>query len=579
MPTPSRPFTGSRPRGPALLYCALTGVLVVLIASLAFTSRQPPPPQIAELTPQAQKPISRAPSQLGSAIGSARGMSCAGGGHCTAGAAGGGPGPTLVPPPTSKAGGLASPLDLAAVHQCYGNPPRQISFDTQSPPCVAYWSGANGGATSRGVTGSEVKIAVSNTGDPSNIRAIGDLQSFFNRTFEFYGRSLHLTPASPSSASSSSVCYEEESQADSVEQLYEPFGVTGQDGDDPACYLREAAADRMVTADIVPYFSEEQLASASPYLWQYAMAFDQELQTLGKMACSNLVGRRASYSTDRAIAASTRKFGAILQYITTPDPPSLAPLQSALAKCGSGLAAQNSMEFHEENVAEGEATIEQDSANAVINMKQHGVTTVFCLCFGLFEPSLTGSADGQHYYPEWILSSYMLNDVNQDIDRYWTEPDQRTALLGVTFYPIQLPYADTTVVQAIDVVDPGYASTFENSTSWGYLQGIYWELLQIASGIQMAGPDLTPQSFARGLQLAQFPNPWSPEEEGKVGFAGSSYSMTTDAAMMWWSSTAPSPHADDGPGAWCYVDGGQRFDMSDWPAGPPQFFQGQCKSS
>lgn len=92
----------------------------------------------------------------------------------------------------------------------------------------------------------------------------------------------------------------------------------------------------------------------------------------------------------------------------------------------------------------------------------------------------------------------------------------------------------------------------------------------------MAGPDLTPYSFERGLQEARFPNPYSPEMEGVVGFGGGSFAMTTDAAVMFWSNTALPPYADEGAGAWCYVDGGRRFTSADWSA-PMQFF-GTCNS-
>ena len=42
-----------RPRGPAVVYTALGMVLLVLIVGFALTSRQPPPPTIAEFAPQA----------------------------------------------------------------------------------------------------------------------------------------------------------------------------------------------------------------------------------------------------------------------------------------------------------------------------------------------------------------------------------------------------------------------------------------------------------------------------------------------------------------------------------------------
>src|SRR5437868_1214001 len=44
----------------------------------------------------------------------------------------------------------------------------------------------------------------------------------------------------------------------------------------------------------------------------------------------------------------------------------------------------------------------------------------------------------------------------------------------------------------------------------------YRGVLMMAAGLQMAGPHLTPETFAAGLQKTVFPNPDTPLEEGKV---------------------------------------------------------------
>ncbi len=77
---------------------------------------------------------------------------------------------------------------------------------------------------------------------------------------------------------------------------------------------------------------------------------------------------------------------------------------------------------------------------------------------------------------------------------------------------------------------------------------LYRSLLLIASGIQMAGPHLTAQSFQAALWNATFPNPPSTIMAGKVGFGGGSYAMTVDGAGMWYNPSAPSPMHDEAPG-------------------------------
>src|SRR5437763_16934835 len=116
-----------RPRGPGIVYASLTVVLLILIAAIALTARQPPPPSIAESAPQAVEQIKQAPTEQSSRFGSAGGGS--GPGEPGAGAGGGGAAPSAAPvtvPPPPK------PIDVARVRRCIGDPPRQIE-DPQSP--------------------------------------------------------------------------------------------------------------------------------------------------------------------------------------------------------------------------------------------------------------------------------------------------------------------------------------------------------------------------------------------------------------------------------------------------------------
>jgi hypothetical protein len=103
-------------------------------------------------------------------------------------------------------------------------------------------------------------------------------------------------------------------------------------------------------------------------------------------------------------------------------------------------------------------------------------------------------------------------------------------------------------------------------------------MLLLASGIQMAGPNLTPRSFEHGLQTTTFPNPDNPNMEGKVGFLGDSYAMTVDGAEWWWSAASRSPYAGSSVGSICYVQGGARHELGGWPAGGDPFFRLPCDS-
>ena len=136
--------------------------------------------------------------------------------------------------------------------------------------------------------------------------------------------------------------------------------------------------------------------------------------------------------------------------------------------------------------------------------------------------------------------------------------------------------ADTPVWAAAKEMDPGFNETYASLNVF-FLLHQYRTVLLMASGLQMAGPRLTPATLERGLHRARFPNPSHRIMAGAVGFGDRDHSMTDDVAEMWWSNDAESPY-DDGRGAWCYFGGGVRHAKGSWPEGEDALFDPPCDS-
>jgi hypothetical protein len=541
---------GVRPRAPGVVVLVLTAAVAVLVAVIGITARAAPPPTVAQFAPQAVQQIKHAPDQQNSEFGEGQGVDGAGGG--------GGAAPTTTttaPPATLAADAPVS--EVPVTRRCIGNPPRQIE-DPQSPPCVPFWQGDNGGATWRGVTGDTIKIAV-----PFDNSENVALQTFFNRRFEFYGRKLALyKPAVgnsdiPETERNDAAVVDADGAFASASYSYNMY------------YAEELARRKIMSVTSEPYYTEKQLKSLAPYVWQYEMDLDGEFDTLGAWICKRFAGRPAFHSGDPTKRGTTRTFG-IISYNHFPERPvDLGPLKRRLEGCNAAAKLVT------DTSGSGQATSPTDAQNKMLQFKDAGITTVICTCNNFQYTVLMKGASGQGYLPEWIGGSYIFNDED-----FALHLNQETAQLdhhfGLTNQPREMRQENQPASWAVKE-GSGQPDLPQPVSNMRARRIAYHDLLMLASGIQMAGPNLTPKTFEEGLQKAAFPNPADPTFQGAVGFRGD-HSMTDDVAEFYWSSQAVSPYAGSAGGAVCYIDHGARRTASTFPAGDPPLGQLPCDS-
>jgi hypothetical protein len=94
----------------------------------------------------------------------------------------------------------------------------------------------------------------------------------------------------------------------------------------------------------------------------------------------------------------------------------------------------------------------------------------------------------------------------------------------------------------------------------------YEQLLEVAIGIQMAGPDLTPQNFEAGMRAYPGSTPNAPNAlYGTWGFPAGHYTPQMDSAIIYWNPNKISPY-NDKQGA--YVLASPRYLPGAYPKGP-----------
>ncbi len=547
------------PRTPGLVFTGLTVVLVLTLVVIALTTRQPPPPTIAEFAPQAVEQIKDAPTEQSSQFGSGEG----GGGLEGSGAG-----------PEAAGGAARQVIDVPRVRRCIGDPPRQIE-DPQSPPCVPYWDGDNGGATWPGVTRNEVRVVIP-TAEAEDEYA--KWEQFFNKRFEFYGRRLRflvlrndLGAAPPATQQADAAKTQEELNA-FITSHYRASG---------GYYYHEELARRKVLTVTGAWSSNESeyLRSRRPYVWQYLMAADAVFSNMGSWTCSRLGNATAAYAGPQ-LRSTRRTYGIVLQTFYDGDKTSTRALEDELKRCE--IEAKVVLRNPVRTDAGGEASQPtgndpNTSRTTVAKLQAEGVTSVLCMCNYFTTGALMRAATNQAWFPEWLLSTYGPNDNNKNQQVGGWPPEQTEHAFGLTFKPRQIDRNNEPFWWAVREVD----ATAVNPGDAQYVNfraENYRPLLLIAAGIQMAGPRLTPQTFEAALHRTRFPNPDHPNRSGAVGFGGASYSMTTDGAEWWYSNTASSPYSGGQAGAFCYLDGGTRHGLSKWPTGDGPFFKPPCDS-
>lgn len=568
----------ARPRLPAFLNLTASGVVVALVAALAVTSRQTPPPTVAEFAPQAVEQIEESLDEQASDDVAAGGPGAAE----TPDASetedeGDDPATDATETPTDT--GTEAPIERARVRRCVGDPPRQTE-DPQSPPCVPFFDGDNGGPTAQGVTGDEIRIAMPNLDffGPEDSSLTRLLVDHFNRRYEFYGRKLVLTEFStpafgspdPATMTADAVKVDEELQA------FASLGYGARDGAEHH-YYDELARRGVISAHsgVPAIVTEERYQRSDPYQWTNSVGIETLFATTGDFVCTTLAGRPPAGGTfqdddplgvSEDVAPTERVFGVVAVRASDGTLPVFQPLLDRMAACDAGPAV--TLEDNADDIK---------ADNVILQMRDAGVTSILCVCANLthLRSNYFNAATNQGYFPEWIGTGFGAQDLDNSFSPGNADPAQARNVFGITYHDRLLPRQQMYWYQFLRESDP---EQDPQGAIYYTLMGRYAQLLQLASGIQLAGPDLTAENFADGLRRADYPNPGAggpPQFQAAFNYA-LRHTARSSAALYWYDPGGSSVIDPATPGTLCYIDGGVRFDSGQFPTDEPAWFQDPC---
>lgn len=548
-----------RPRHTAAIPVGYLVLALLMLVVLLPSALRPPPDQAssaAEFSPDA--PPDEQQDSIVAALSRAQ-SSTAGAstdGTATDGDRGGPGGELSLPAPPPGRG------------RCYGDPPLQ-TFSVYSASCSPAFVGDNGGATYPGVSANEFRVAYSpnvSTGAPregegpiqsdppdnesAQHRTLRVYQEWFNRSFEFYGRQMRIYYVKPGSGET-----EQRAAALRAVKEFDVFAGTGT----AAVVLDELARLERVGhgAFQVPRAS---LAARDPYRFSWQMDGTKILEFGAEFVCKQLAGRPPEYNEGLDPTfdyEAPRKFGilAIAQPPWTTNADDFAGMLQS--ECGQGV--EEKVGYEVVGSADGQAQI----STAITKLKAAGVTTVLYAGEIFTMGAFSNAAESHGYHPEWFLPGFGLTDDN--LFARTTNQAQWRHAFGISALEVPRPPEAQDWYRAYKEIDPA-------GTPHALGEDNFYEFLQIANGVQGAGPNLTPRTFRSGLFSLGYRFGRVPWAIGG-GYGPGNYSYADDVTIMWWDPTASAP--DGQPGAYRYLDGGRRMRKGQIPAGRlPLFDEG-----
>ncbi|HEY8525719.1 MAG TPA: ABC transporter substrate-binding protein [Acidimicrobiales bacterium] len=445
-------------------------------------------------------------------------------------------------------------------------------------PCVPESSGDNGGATARGVTEDEIRILLYAPETPADLASLlgamdvedtpeqrlATFQQYvelFSSMAELYGRRI-VIERFPATATVGDVVAARADATDVIAR--DPFLVVGGPAQDRGTFAQELAAAGIPCYACAPYLPGDMVEDMAPYVWEMSASIDQVLDTLDAwVAAAGEGGRMVSHAEFAGgdLRGQPRRIGVVH---LDQDPP-------LYAETGAERAEEANVELTETYLLDL-AAAPAKATEIIARFKSEGINTIVFLGDPFMPIYLTQAATEQDYHPEWIFTGVTLTDTNTLARQY--DPAQMEHAYGIsnlaapTEQAIQEPIRLYRWYYGADAMPPA-ASQY----------ALLWPpAAWLVSGIHMAGPELTPETFARGL--FRIPptggGPTTPQiSYGHWGFFDRmDYAGIDDAVEIWWDPTvrAEDERGQVGLGAWRRSDGGRRFTPDDPP--PPRPFAG-----
>jgi hypothetical protein len=434
----------------------------------------------------------------------------------------------------------------------------QVPDDPYSPPCFAF-EGDNGGETSKGVTADTIKVTYRQTPEPNVLallaqlmgiefdetaedfqRTVAGLIDYFNANFQMYGRQIELDIFDGQGTITSELVGggREAASTDGLKSAVE-IGAFADVTATSQPYAEALAANRTIGFG-APYLSREWFGEHRPYAWSLASDCSVVGEAASAYGLARLIGKPADHA-EGDLQGQTRKMAVI------------APNNAEYQRCAdAGLAvieeAGEQIDYITDYALDL-GRIPNQATSIATEIVRQGITTVSCFCDPFMLLNLTQQIDAAGVDPEWIVTGVGFVDLDLIGQGLSKSNQQWDRAFGASPLGVQPELEDSPGYKAFKSVRPDE----EPSVA---VDVFYYQIYQLALGIQMAGPDLTPETLETGL----FSYPEHTGPGGTWDYFPESYTPIIDLREVRWDPDATSPfNGEKGS----YVGDGPRFRRED----------------
>ena len=461
---------------------------------------------------------------------------------------------------------------------------RQTGISRYDPPC-AEWLGGNGGATARGVTPNTVRVVrwvgqvnaatqavlqANKLADSESVRkrSFQALFTYSNQHLMTYGRQVQLINYNSSGPPDS----DEAMHADAINiaNLKAFAVIVGTPDTQIPDVLATDLAHRGIVCICTVSPTSTFYKKLPPYIFGPGLPpgtlyADHIAEYLSK----RLVGRKAKWAGDpntvSGFRTQVRKFG--LLYVNGSngkvDPEAINvknEIVNKLAAKGVKLAAQVGYNYDLSRVQEY-------STSVISQLRNAGVTTVISWVDPLSPIFITQQATTQQYNPEWFITGSGLSDTTAAGRLY----DQQQWQHAFGMSPLSVLWQNVKLSGGYRAVHHGDPSIQDGQE--GALVNIYAAYVgNLFLGIHMAGPVLTPETFAKGMFAY-------PKTGGTAAFPLTYFtrllpSAVKDFTEIWYDigTSGYDERGNYGTGMMQHVAMGRRYQSGQWPATEPAAF-------